>query len=65
MNEPSASAPLGPTPAQISATIALLGEDHDPIVTAARERLLRWGEIVVEPLRVGAEAESINRKSVV
>lgn len=63
MNEPSASAPLGPTPAQISATIALLGEDHDAIVAAARERLLRWGELAVAPLRESAEAESMRLRS--
>jgi hypothetical protein len=59
MTDPSASAPLGPTPDQISATIALLGDDHDPIVVAARERLLRWGELAVGPLREGAEAVSM------
>ncbi len=59
MNEPSGSAPLGPTRAQIVATIELLGDDHEPIVAAARERLLRWGGHALEPLREGAEAESL------
>lgn len=59
MNDSSGSAPLGPTPAQIAATIDLLGDDHAPIVAAARERLLRWGEVAKEPLREGAEAESL------
>lgn len=59
MNEPSGSAPLGPTPAQIAATIDLLGDDHAPIAAAARERLLRWGSLALEPLREGAEAESL------
>ena len=63
MNEPSGSAPLGPTPAQIAATIDLLGDDHAPIVTAARERLLRWGGLAAAPLREGAEAESLRVRS--
>jgi regulator of sirC expression with transglutaminase-like and TPR domain len=43
----------------IEATIALLGAGRDPAVRAARERLLRWGELALEPLRRAAEAESM------
>jgi hypothetical protein len=59
MNEPHGSTPLGPTPSQIAATIDLLADDNEPIVAAARERLLRWGPAVLAPLREGAEAESL------
>jgi len=59
MNEPSGSASHGPTPAQIAATIDLLGDDHEHVVAAARERLLRWGNAALVPLREGAEAESL------
>ena len=57
MNEPSGSAPLGPSPERLAATIALLGDDRAAIVDAARERLLRWGHHAVEALREGAEAD--------
>lgn len=59
MNEPTGSAPSGPTPAQIAATIGLLGDDHAPTVAAARDRLLQWGELAVDGLRDGAEAEAL------
>ncbi len=59
MNEPSGSAPPGPSAAQLAAAIALLGDDRAPIVAAARERLLRWGPVAVRALRDGAEAEPL------
>jgi len=62
MNDPG-NPPAGPTPAQIVAMIDLLGDDHVPIATAARERLLQWGELAAGPLREGAEAESLRIRS--
>jgi len=48
-----------PTPAQVAATIALLGDDRGPVQAAASERLQRWGEQVRKPLQEAAEAESV------
>ncbi len=52
-----------PTPAQITAAILLLGDDRGPIQTAARERLLRWGELAVAQLREGGEAEPVRTRA--
>lgn len=48
-----------PSPTQIAATIGLLGDDHGPVLAAARERLLRWGDEVVAPLRDAAESDHV------
>lgn len=63
MNQPFGDFPAGPTPAQIAATIELLGDDHAPLVGAARDRLLRWGAIVLPQLREGAEANSLRLRT--
>src|SRR5687768_5627510 len=63
MNHSSGDSSLGPTPAQIAATIALLGDDHGPLVAAARERLLRWGALALPQLREGAEADSLRLRT--
>jgi hypothetical protein len=59
MNEPSGSAPLGPTSVQLAATIALLADERVATVAAAREQLLRWGEHAVAALHDAAEADSL------
>jgi hypothetical protein len=59
MTQPSRESSPGPTPAQIAASIELLGDDHVPLAEAARERLLRWGAIVLPQLQEGAEAEAL------
>lgn len=57
--------PARPSPTQIAAAIALLGDDRGPVQAAARERLLRWGDDegdenhVREHLRAAAEAEHL------
>ena len=48
-----------PTPAQLAAAIALLGDDRGPIQAAASARLLRWGELARKPLQDAAEAEAV------
>lgn len=48
-----------PTPAQIAAAIALLGDDRGPVQAAASERLRRWGEAARKPLQAAAEAEPV------
>lgn len=63
MNQPSGSSPSRPTPAEIAATIALLGDDHGPIVQSARASLLRWGDAALPPLREGAECDSVRVRS--
>ncbi|MBL9076839.1 MAG: transglutaminase family protein [Planctomycetes bacterium] len=64
MNEPQgAPEPSSPSPAQIAATIALLGDDRGPVLTAARERLLRWGDAALLPLREGAECEHVRTRA--
>ncbi|MCC7396011.1 MAG: transglutaminase family protein [Planctomycetes bacterium] len=59
MNRSEGTPSPGPSAAQIAATIALLGDDRDVIRTAARERLLRWGEAALPQLQEGAEAEHV------
>lgn len=49
----------GPTAEQIASTIRLLADDRGPLLAAARERLLRWGEPAIEQLQVAAEADSM------
>ena len=63
MSQPSGSSPSGPTPAEIVATIDLLGDDHAPIVQAARATLLRWGDLALAALSEGAEADSVRIRS--
>ncbi len=63
MKQPTGDNQNGPTPSQIAATIELLGDDHGPLVAAARERLLRWGAVVLPQLREGAEAEAMQVRS--
>ncbi|MBL8756065.1 MAG: transglutaminase family protein [Planctomycetes bacterium] len=63
MSSSNGESPAGPTPGQITATIELLGDDHGPLVAAARDRLLRWGDVVVPQLCAGAEAESVRLRS--
>lgn len=64
MNEPHGTpGPSSPSPAQIAATIALLGDDHGPVQTAARERLLRWGDLALVQLREGAECEHVHTRA--
>ncbi|HEX5051090.1 MAG TPA: transglutaminase-like domain-containing protein [Planctomycetota bacterium] len=64
MNSPhGVPEPPRPTPAQIAATIVLLGDDRGPIQAEARERLLRWGELAVPQLREGAEAERVRTRA--
>jgi hypothetical protein len=59
MNEPSGSAPLGPSSVQLAATIALLGDDRAATVAAARAQLLRWGEHAIAALHDAAEADAL------
>ncbi len=64
MNQPHGSPePSSPSPAQIAATIALLGDDRGPVQAAARERLLRWGELAMVQLREGAECEHVRTRA--
>ena len=64
MNSPEGTPqPLQPTAAQIAATISLLADDRGPVQAAARERLLRWGDLALVQLREGAEAESIRTRA--
>jgi hypothetical protein len=64
MNQPHGSPePSSPSPAQIAATINLLGDDRGPVQTAARERLLRWGDLAVVQLREGAECDHVRTRS--
>ena len=64
MNEPHGSQePLSPSPEQLAATIALLGDDRGPVLAAARERLLRWGEAAIAPLREGAECDHVRTRA--
>jgi len=51
--------PASPQPAQIAATVALLGDDRGPVLAAARERLLRWGDAAVPALQAAAEADLV------
>jgi hypothetical protein len=63
MHEPQGSVPARPTPDEIAAMIGLLGDDHEPIAAAARERLLHWGELAAGALRQGAEALSMRLRA--
>jgi regulator of sirC expression with transglutaminase-like and TPR domain len=63
MHPPSGNAPSNPSPAEIAATIGLLGDDDGPIVQAARATLLRWGDLIRPALVEGAEAESVRVRS--
>ena len=55
--------PARPTPGQIAATLAVLGDDDGPVLQAARARLLAWvpswGETVLGPLQAAAQAEPV------
>jgi len=48
-----------PSAKQIANTIALLADDDGPVQANARERLLLWGDAVVQQLETAAEAESV------
>lgn len=63
MNESQGSVPARPTPDEIAVMISLLGDDHEPIAAAARERLLQWGELATNALRQGAEAQSVRLRA--
>ena len=64
MNQPEGTPQSpSPTPAQIAATISLLADDHSPVQVAARERLLRWGDLAIVPLQEGAEADSVRMRA--
>ncbi|MBX3462039.1 MAG: transglutaminase family protein [Planctomycetes bacterium] len=56
-HEPAPLEPSSPSPAQIAAAIALLGDDRGTVRDAAHHRLLRWGEIAAPQLREGAQCE--------
>lgn len=62
MNSPEGHPPA-PTAAQITAAISLLADDRGPVQAAARDRLLRWGEVVVPQVREGAEADSVRMRA--
>ena len=62
-NQHDNSEPSRPTQAQIAAAIDLLGDDRGPIQAAARERLLKWGELAVAMLREGAEADHVRTRA--
>jgi regulator of sirC expression with transglutaminase-like and TPR domain len=51
--------PTRPSLAQIRAAIALLGDDRGPLLEAARERLLRWGDCARPQLLEAAEADHL------
>lgn len=55
--------PLRPTSAEIAAAIVLLADDRGPVQAAARDRLLRWGDHAVGPLREAAEAEHVRTRA--
>ncbi|MEZ6038343.1 MAG: transglutaminase family protein [Planctomycetota bacterium] len=55
--------PSKSTVAQIGAAIEMLADDRGPMQLAARERLLRWGDVAVPQLREGAEAEHLRTRT--
>lgn len=64
MNQPHGSPePSDPSPAQIAATIALLGDDRGPVQVVAEERLLRWGELARPQLQQAAECDHVRTRS--
>lgn len=62
-NQRRSPEPSRPSPADIAATIALLGDDRAAIHGVARERLLRWGDVVLVQLREGAEADHVRTRA--
>ena len=64
MNSPNGSPESSrPTQAQISAAISLLADDRGPVQAAAREPLLRWGDLALVQVREGAEAEHVRTRA--
>lgn len=63
MNQDQGSPASHPTTSQIAAAISLLADDHAPVHAMARERLLRWGDLAVAQLRVGAESEHLRTRT--
>lgn len=55
--------PPRPSAADIAATIALLGDDRAAIHGVARDRLMRWGDVVLVQLREAAEADHVRTRA--